>query len=329
MKTLRAISIAIAATVLLALTVPDPALAQSQYGGANYHWVFASDYATTALQGQGTNNFSWDLDTAGPGSCYSYPNGSSTSPFFAFGPTAHAFPLWLQDNSGSQSEVVNPSATSLTGSSCGFSASTSYSHTTFYVKSGTGGLYEALYSNLKTPYPLIVVLDTTWKSYIAALPGSKTPGGEIVGIPSAFGTVNLSIVDITTTPPTIYTWNGSAYNAPGGGTPTVALSTTGAGTGPTGLTVTGSGRSFNVSFTSGTTPSTTATIFTATYLSGTTSTGFNHQPYCTVTPIGPTLYTVGTPTYSGSASAGEVVTVPSTGTALTGSTFYSFHVDCL
>ena len=209
MKTLRAISIAIAATVLLALTVAVPALAQSQYGGANYHWVFAIDYAQANMQGSGTNNFNWNTGPTGPGSCQTYPNGSSANPYFVFGPAATPFPLYLQDTPNS--EVVSPSTTFQTGSSCGFSSSTSHSHITFYVKSGTGGLQEALYNNLKSPGPLVVILDAAWKAYIAALPGSQTPAAEIAAIPAAFGTTNLILVDITAAPMTYYSWSGAAY----------------------------------------------------------------------------------------------------------------------
>jgi hypothetical protein len=211
MKTLRAIGLAMVATAILALTCAVPALAQSQYGSANFHWVFAIDYAQANMQGSGANNFNWNTGPTGPGSCQTYPNGSSSNPYFVFGPAATPFPLYLQDSNTANSEVVSPSTTFQTGSSCGFSSSTNHSHITFYVKSGTGGLQEALYNNKSAAYPTMVVLDPVWKTYIASLPGSQTPAAEIAAIPAAFGTTNLMIVDVTTAPMTYYTWTGAAY----------------------------------------------------------------------------------------------------------------------
>ncbi len=325
MKTLRAIGLSVMLFVLAAM-IAAPARAQApQYGQPTAHWYFAIDYATSNLQGQGPNTYTWNLASTGPGSCYTNPN-TAAPPFFAFGPTASPFPEFIRDSNPSDNEVVTPSSTSLTGATCSFSASTTYSHSTFWVSSGTGGLDEALYANLKSPYPVTIFLDSAWKNYIAALPGSETLGKELAAIPSAFGSANLSIVDTTTSPWTTYAWNGAAYSAPGGGTPVAALGAA-AGTSPTGLIATGPGSGVTVSFTSGT-ATTTGTIFTLTYPSGTTSNGFNHQPVCTAYSVGPTAYTLGTLTYSGSASAGYVVTAPEVTSALTASTFYSFYLSC-
>jgi hypothetical protein len=323
MDKLRAIALAL---VLAVFALPTLAVAQTeQYGQPIDHWTFAADYGVTILVGSG-NSYSWNAGVTGPGSCQQNPNIGGAPPFFVFGPTAHPFPIFIRDYNPADNEVVTPSSTSLTGSNCGFSASTTYVHNTFWVQSGTGGLYEAIYANQKSPYPVSIFIDALWKSYIAALPGTNTLGTELIGIPAAFGTSNITIVDTTTQPFTYYKWNGSTWNSPGGGTPTPAFGAA-AGSAPSGLLATGPGLDVTVSFTSGTS-TTTGTIFTLTYPSGTTSNGFNHQPVCTAASVGPTAYTLGTLTYSGSSSAGYVVTAPEVTSALTASTFYSFRVTC-
>lgn len=322
MNRLRAISLA---ALLLAVPLVQ-AQSAPQYGQEGAHWYFAINYATSNLQGQTPNTYTWNLASTGPGSCYPNANGASSQPFFAFGPAAHPFPELIRDYSTANSEVVTPSTTAVTGSTCSFAASTTYTHTTFWVSSGTGGLYEAIYANQKAPYPVTIFLDSAWRQYIASLPNSSTPGTVIAGIPTAFGTTNVSLVDTTTSPWTTYAWNGAAYASNGGGTPTAALGAA-AGTAPTGLLATGPGSNVIVSFTSGTS-TTTGTIFTLTYPSGTTSNGFNHQPVCTASSVGPTAYTLGTLTYSGTVGPGFVVTAPEVTAPLTASTFYSFKVSC-
>lgn len=292
--------------------------------------VWAEGYNVLNIMGQGANTFTWNFSNAtSPGACYGYPlNNGASIPFFVFGLTSAPVPIFIRDVNPTLSEVVTPSSATVTGSSCGFSASPANSHTTFWVSSGSAGLYEALYANLKSPALLRVNLDAYWKTLVAALPGSKTVGGLIASIPTSLGSVNLVIVDKTTTPATEYAWNGAAYAANGGGLPTIAAGA-GLGTGPAGLTVTGNGAGGVISVTSGTSTA-TGTLFTLTFLSGTTQGGFNHSPTCTIAAIGANTPagTLAAGSVGGSSAAGYTQPFTIATTALTASTFYSFSYSC-
>lgn len=323
-------TVALVALLIVAIAVlPMLATAQApQYGQDQPHVFYAINYATSKIQGQTPNTYTWNLGTTGPGSCFSPVNQAGTQPFFVFGPTAHPFPQWIQDDNTTLSEVVTPSSTTITGSTCGFSAATSNSHTTFWVASGTGGLYEAIYANQKAPYPVTITVDAFWKNYIASLPTATTLGQLIVGIPAAFGTANIQIVDTTTVPYTTYAWNGQQYFANGGATPSIAAGAA-LGTGPTGLTITGNGAAGVISVTAGTSTA-TGTMFTLTFASGTTSTGFNHSPTCTIASLGANTPagTLAAGSVGGSAAAGFTQPFTVSTSALTASTFYSFSYSC-
>lgn len=284
--------------------------------------VWAEQFNNWSIQSQGANQFTF----AQTNNCQSFPLANAVPPYFVFGTggTFGYYPILIQDANPSNSEIVTPTSISRASGSCGFSASPANSHTSFTVMSGTAGLQDAVGTLAQGGLVGVVGIDRFFYNLVAGLPGSQTVGKLIHNLKGASG---VQVVDTTTSPWTYYAWNGTNYFANGGGTPVAALST-GAGTSPTGPAIAGNGATGTVTLTAGTTPTASATIFTLTYPSGTTSTGFNHQPTCTIASVGANAYTVGTVTYSGSASAGFVVTVPATATALTAATAYSFSYSC-
>lgn len=310
-KALAAITFALvlAATAVGALaqgTFPQPVVYAEQFN----NWDYAS---------QGANQFTFSGTN-----CFNYPLASGIGSYFVFGPTASPYPVLIQDANPSNSEIVTPSSTSTVSGSCGFTAAPSHSHTSFYVSSGTAGLQDAV-GALGTTSAGVVVIDRYYYGLVAGLPGSKTVGAEIYGLK---GSTGVQVVDITTTPYTYYAWNGSHYFANGGGTPSIAAGA-GLGTGPTGLTVTGNGAGGTISVTTGTSTA-TGTLFTLTFLSGTTSTGFNHSPSCSIASVGATTPagTLAAGSVGGSSSAGYTQPFTIATTALTASTFYSFSYSC-
>lgn len=304
--------------VALAVGLPAPAVAQGTFPPAI---VYAEQFNNWSYPSQGANQFTF----AYTNNCESYPLANAVPPYFVFGGGTYGYyPVLIQDANPADSEIVTPTAVTRASGSCGFSAAPANSHTSFTVSSGTAGLQDAVGTLAGGASSGIVGIDSYFYRLVAALPGSETVGKLIYGLK---GSSNVQVVDTTTSPWTYYAWNGSHYFANGGGTPTAALGT-GAGTSPTGPAISGNGAGGTVTLTAGTSPTASATIFTLTYPSGTSSTGFNHQPTCTITSVGASSYTVGTLTYSGSASAGYVVTVPATATALTAATQYSFAYSC-
>jgi hypothetical protein len=217
MRTLRVTAFA----ALLLLGLPILASAQAQYGGTNVHFAYAIDYATSQLQGQAPNTYVWNAGSTGPGSCQANPNGGG-GPFFVFGPTSKPYPEYIRDSNSSLSEIFDPTGTTLTGSTCGFNGSPANPHTTFWVSSGTAGLYEALYNNIAlgaSGYAATVILDAGW---YRALPGGQT-ASTVIGSTSAPGSAKVQIVDTTQTPWAWYSWNGTQYVVASSGTaPTLA-----------------------------------------------------------------------------------------------------------
>lgn len=314
----------LALTALCALLVPMATFGQ---GALPPYWVRAAEFNQWSFTSQAANTYTF----AGT-NCFIYPQVQGQlypGSFFAFGPNSAPYPVFIQDqgSSVSNNEIVTPTSVSTVSGACGFSASTANQHTSFYVKSGTAGLQEAVgtLGSTSTPaQPWTVIVDRTTYQQVAGLPGTKTVGSIIAALK---GSVNVNVVDITTAPWTYYAWNGSAYFSNGGGTPVVAAAA-GLGTGPTGLIISGNGAGGTVSVTTGT-GTATGNLFTMTYPSGTTSTGFNHSPTCTFAGVGANAIagTLGA-SVSGSAASGYVVTATITTTALTASTFYSMSYSC-
>lgn len=311
------------ALMLVCGLLPVTAVAQQ---GTPPHLVWAEQYNQWTFQSAAANTYTF------PGSnCWVTPaTDGQTASFFAFGNPAQSvyYPVAIIDATPANSEIVTPTSLSTSPSACGFSASTVNSHASFYVESGTAGLQEAVYT-LSQPssgnVAWVVGLDRTYYSQVAGLPGSQTVGGIIYNLK---GSAGVQIVDTTTTPYTWYAWNGAHYFANGGGTPSIAAGAA-LGTGPANLTITGTGASGTISVTTGTSTA-TGTMFTLTFLSGTTSTGFNHSPTCTIASVGATTPsgTLAAGSVGGSSSAGYTQPFTVSTTALTASTFYSFSYSC-
>jgi hypothetical protein len=187
-----------ALTLLLALAFVG---AQAQNTTFPAPWYFAANYGNWTITGQQANTY-----TFFPTSLCQVPN-AQTGTFFPFATTA---PVYVQDVVAANSEVLTPSAIIQTSAQCGITISPSHSHYSFWLRSGTGGLQEAL-NALSTSggYAAPIYLDRNWYTLAAAVPGT-TPAAIIA---AATGSTGAYLIDLTTAPSTFYTWNGSAYVA--------------------------------------------------------------------------------------------------------------------
>ena len=114
-----------AAAPLVAQTASTPFTAPLYYASAFGQW---------SVNGQSPNTYTF----AGRSIC----NGSAQGlTFFDFATNA---PVFIQDSNSSNNEVVTPSAIVNNAGSCGVSIAPSHNHYTFLLKSGTGGLQEAI-----------------------------------------------------------------------------------------------------------------------------------------------------------------------------------------
>ena len=171
-------------------------------------WVYARAYNGWSLIGQSANTYTFN-----GGVCnYTPYNNGNTSAFFDFsgyqGSTLVYNPVWIQDANPALNEIVTPTSTTQSSASCGFAASTANNHTSFQLSSGTAGLQEAITTQLQTTPIFDVVLDKYWYQLVAAFPATTTPQ-SIIG--ALTGSVNVGIVDTTTSPWTFYAWNGTKY----------------------------------------------------------------------------------------------------------------------
>lgn len=171
-------------------------------------WVFARAYNGWNIIGQQTNTYTFN-----GGVCnYAPYNNGATASFFVFsgfqGSTTVYFPVFIQDANPALNEIVTPTSTTQGSGSCGFAASTANSHTSFNLTSGTAGLQEAIATQFQTTPVFDVILDKNWYQTVAGFPVTTTPQ-SIIG--SVTGNANVGIVDVTTTPWTYYSWNGSKY----------------------------------------------------------------------------------------------------------------------
>jgi len=204
----------VALLFLVALLAVLPASAQ------NYPptWVYARDFNYSAIIGQQANTFTFN-----GGACQYSPSGGSVngyvSSFFVFsgqqGGSAVYFPVFIQDATPTNNEIVTPSATTNTQTQCGFTASPANSHTSFNLLSGTGGLQEAIAYQLQNTPAFVVALDKSWYQIVSQFPATTTPQ-SIIG--SVKGNANVYIADMTVAPWQFYSWNGTKY---------VAVATTG------------------------------------------------------------------------------------------------------
>lgn len=285
-------------------------------------WVYARAYAGWNLVGQQANTYTFNGAV-----CYYTPyNNGLTSPIFEFsglqGGSTINFPVAIIDANPSNSEIVTPTSTVNTSSTCGFSASTVNQHVSFTLISGTAGLQEAVVYQQQSAPPSQVVLDKYWYQLVSGLPGSPSPYSIIN---SVAGNANVQILDTTTTPFTSFCYNGTNYTtcASNQTVPAVAAGT-GAGTSPT-ITVVGTGVSGIVTLSTGTTPTASATIFTLTWPSIANG-GFQYSPVCTISTIGTRPYTG---TNAAVAGPPAVDTYTATSTALTASVSgYKWSYTC-
>ena len=164
------------------------------------HQIIASQYGEFKVPSVGTGF------TFPPDSCQ-VSGGNKNFPAFTTG-----VPIKIVDANPALTEVVTPVAVFLSNNNCSVSMSPVNQHSSFYLTSGTGGLQEALNAGQVYGTANTVILDQEWYALIAPRSFSTVIG-------SVQGNVLLGVVDVTTTPYTTYSWNGSQYvvNASGGG----------------------------------------------------------------------------------------------------------------
>ena len=187
-------------TVILAGLVPS-LCAQGSNGGT----LYASDFAQWSLpQGSGPAN-----------GTISWPSASvcqvSSGGFTFTGPKIGR-PLLVIDNAApAHSETVIPSNVIVGPGGCSLAATMLYSHLSYSVISGTAGLQEAIDYGTVGSQVAVVALTPPW----------AIKGGTTSTVTSAYGNINVSIIDERTSVFQPYAWNGSAYVAvPNGGTVT-------------------------------------------------------------------------------------------------------------
>lgn len=298
------------------LTAPA-AFAQTAVTPFNQPWYLASSFGLYALQNQLPNSYIF----AGRSVCNSSAQGLN---FFVFNTNA---PVYIADQTTTNSEVVTPSAITNTAGSCGVTVSPSHQHYTFSLRSGTAGLQEAINTLTNTgAVPATVLLDRNWWVTAANVP--STSGPQIISKIAA-GVAGIELVDITTSPFTYYTWNATAtqYQVAGGAStpPTLAVTGGGAGTGPASTSISGNSASGTIKFTTGTTPAASTAVFTLAFPTPANG-GVGYAQACAFTSIGANAYTSGT-----SASvftSVNTVTFTSSASAMTASVPYVFNYRC-
>lgn len=191
-------------------------------------WVFARSYNGWSILGQQANTYTFN-----GGACNFAPSTNGNSPsFFVFSGTQGGstvyFPVLITDSDPTKSEIVTPSSTSQGSGSCGFAATTSNTHTSFALTSGTAGLQEAVATQFQSSPVFDVILDKAWYQTVAAFPS----GSAQSIIAAVTGNANVGIVDTTTVPWTTYSWNGTKYaaNSSTGGVPFTSVTQVAAAT---------------------------------------------------------------------------------------------------
>lgn len=189
--------------VLLALT--GFVRAQAPPGPANLAGtLYASNFAQWTVS-QGTNGqWAW----SSPSACTA-KSGGVQFPAFTVGT-----PVQIVDNVPANSEVVVPTQVQVGGSGCSITIAPIHPHNSFFFRSATAGLQEAInYANAQGPPFMIYVT-----------PDFTRLGGQTQTIDNALGNVNITIQDARTSVIVPYLWQGmpAAYTAVpfgGGGGP--------------------------------------------------------------------------------------------------------------
>lgn len=314
------------ALFLLAALAGAPAFAPyvfAQSGQAfpqKQYW--ASDYGVWQIKSQTANTYTFFPISACNVSAPGTPNG--------YIPFATNAPLYIQDATAANSELVTPSAVTPSASNpsssqCGVTITPANQHYSFSLLSGTGGLQEVLNQIPSgVAYPVEIDLDRNWYTAVASVPG-QTPAGVIF---AAAGNSAAYLIDKTVVPNQSYSWNGTHYT-PSASNATAPTPTAGAGAGgsPTIALVAGStGTSGKVTLTTGTAPTTSAAIMTLTW-PAIASGGFQYAPSCVISSIGTRAYTSGVTTTTAGPPATAVLTASTT--ALTASVSgYQFSYTC-
>jgi hypothetical protein len=291
-------------TILLLLAgAAAPLIAQTQTTPFPNPITYASAFGAWAIQGQSPNTYTFQ----GRSICN---QSAQNTPFFAFNTNA---PVWIADQTTSNSEVVTPSAIVQTAGSCGVSVSPSNQHYTFSLKSATGGLQEAINAlGGASSVPALVQLDRNFYAYANQVPG--TSAAAI--ITAAKGNIGVMLQDITTVPYVNYVWNGTTYgNSTWVNTKPVPTTGAAAGTSPT-ITSVGTALGGTVTVTTGTS-TTTGTLFILTSAANTVT----YLPTCN---IGNPAGTFTTFTVAGSLSGSQGVCTITATSAPTASTTYKF-----
>jgi hypothetical protein len=188
-------------TCLLLLTLLFP-VAHEQAQNIE-HQIVASQFGEYRVPSVG-NGFAFPPDT-----CQVSGGGKNFAAFTA------GMAIKIVDSQPSHTEVVTPVAVFI--NSCAVSLSTTYTHTSFYLTSGTGGLQEAILNGQVNGGPNTIVLDSEWYSLVQ-------PRSAATVISTVQGNTSLGLVDVTQTPYVTYSWNGSQYaaNSNTGGPPSGA-----------------------------------------------------------------------------------------------------------
>lgn len=301
-------------TILLLLAgAAAPLVAQTATTPFSVPIYYASAFGQWAINGQSPNTYTFQ----GRSICNSSAQNAN---FFVFNTNA---PVFILDSNSAHNETATPSAVVNTAGSCGVSISPSNQHYTFQLKSGTGGLQEAI-NTVSTPgagYPTVIALD---RNFFSA--GNQVPGTNAASIIGAVtGNDGAILQDITTLANTYYVWSGTAYAAASWvNTAPTAAAGGGAGSGPTISTQGGStALSGTVSLLTGSS-TTTGTLFTLTWPS---TNSLTYAGTCTVKSSGANAYT--TFTEATSASGHRVSTVTVATTAPVAATQYYFTYSCL
>jgi hypothetical protein len=130
-----------------------------------------------------------------------------------FSGAAAGIPIKIVDGNPAHTEIATPSAVNI--DACTVTVTTTYNHQLpYFLTSGTGGLQEAINANGSGRGANTVILTAEWYSLVP-------PGVASSVISSVTGNTSLGLVDVTTTPYTTYSWNGSAYVANGTGSGSV------------------------------------------------------------------------------------------------------------
>ena len=201
--------------ILTTLALAVPAIAQGFNPAGAPPWVYADNYGRWGFQGQSPNTYVF----SNVSNCQvTQLDFADASTFYAFADTVALAPVFIQDNNAANSEVVTPgSYLTPTQESCGVSIAPANSHTTFSLRSGTGGVQEAINAvgSFTQPLPRTIYLTPEWYKLVSGISGLNpslaakiSPAGIIA---SVTGSNNAILVDLTTSPQTSYFWNGTQY----------------------------------------------------------------------------------------------------------------------